>query len=109
LKPQLLKRDRENCTVFVADLPNDVMDEDIHKLFNDVSVSPCAQVVLIYPCLKCGNVREVKITTLPDALVATVEFQERVYPSFLAVFGCLIIRSIGQCAGSLDQRQEADQ
>ena len=28
--------------------------------------------------------REVKITPLPDALVATVEFQERVDPFFLA-------------------------
>ena len=43
LKSQPLKRDRENCTVFVADLPNDVIDEDIHKLFSDVSVSPCAR------------------------------------------------------------------
>lgn len=57
---QPLKRDRENCTVFVADLPTDVMDEDLIKLFSD-----------------CGNVREVKVTPLPDALVATVEFHER--------------------------------
>ena len=66
-------------------------------------------VVLINARLKCGNVREVKITPLLDALVATVEFQERVYPFFLVVFGCLIIRSIGQCPGSINQRQEADQ
>jgi len=109
LKSQPLKRDRENCTVFVADLPNDVIDEDIHRLFSDVSVSPCARVVIIDPHLKCGNVREVKITPLPDALVATVEFQERVYFFFLTVCGCFLIRSIGQCPGSINQRQEADQ
>ncbi|KAJ3565020.1 hypothetical protein NP233_g7910 [Leucocoprinus birnbaumii] len=59
-QPQPLKRDRENSTVFVADLPSDVIEEDLTKLFSD-----------------CGNVREVKITPLPDALVATVEFHER--------------------------------
>ncbi|KAF9454778.1 hypothetical protein P691DRAFT_716623 [Macrolepiota fuliginosa MF-IS2] len=59
-KPPPLKRDRENCTVFVADLPSDVMDDDLKQLFKD-----------------CGSVREVKITPLPDTLVATVEFDER--------------------------------
>ncbi|KXN88177.1 hypothetical protein AN958_07636 [Leucoagaricus sp. SymC.cos] len=59
-KPPPLKRDRENCTIFVAGLPNDVVDEDLFKLFKD-----------------CGNVKEVKITPLPDALVATVEFYEK--------------------------------
>lgn len=38
LKSHLLKRDRENCTIFVADLPNNVMDEDVHKLFSDVRI-----------------------------------------------------------------------
>ena len=28
--------------------------------------------------MQCGSVREVKVTVLPDGLVATVEFQDRV-------------------------------
>ncbi|KAF8964174.1 hypothetical protein BDZ97DRAFT_1816638 [Flammula alnicola] len=59
-KPPPLKRDRENSTVFVADLPEDVTEEDLKNLFKD-----------------CGSVREVKITQLPMALVATVEFFDR--------------------------------
>ncbi|KAF9497742.1 hypothetical protein BDN71DRAFT_1504719 [Pleurotus eryngii] len=55
-----LKRDRENCTVFVSDLPDSVTEDDLTALFKD-----------------CGKIREVKITKLPSALVATVEFNER--------------------------------
>ncbi|KAI0795287.1 hypothetical protein BC629DRAFT_315116 [Irpex lacteus] len=58
--PSSLKRDRENCTVFVADLPSTTSEEDLKALFKD-----------------CGVVREVKITPLPNNLVATVEFMER--------------------------------
>ncbi|KAH9035591.1 hypothetical protein EDB84DRAFT_1485100 [Lactarius hengduanensis] len=57
---QALKRDRENCTVFVGDLPAGTTDDDLTKLFKD-----------------CGIVREVKITQLPNTLVATVEFMSR--------------------------------
>lgn len=59
-KPPPLKRDRENCTVFVADLPPGVTEEELGNLFKD-----------------CGKVREVKISELTNALVATVEFFER--------------------------------
>ncbi|KAH9065212.1 hypothetical protein EDB87DRAFT_1594447 [Lactarius vividus] len=52
--------DRENCTVFVGDLPAGTTDDDLTKLFKD-----------------CGIVREVKITQLPNTLVATVEFMSR--------------------------------
>ncbi|KAI0916773.1 hypothetical protein AcW1_007863 [Taiwanofungus camphoratus] len=55
-----LKRDRENCTVFVADLPAGAQEDDLAALFKD-----------------CGIIREVKMTQLPNALVATVEFMER--------------------------------
>ncbi|KAJ7043889.1 hypothetical protein C8F04DRAFT_682003 [Mycena alexandri] len=55
-----LKRDRENSTVFVADLPAGVTEEELVALFKD-----------------CGKVREVKITELSGAVVATVEFFER--------------------------------
>ncbi|KIM89071.1 hypothetical protein PILCRDRAFT_812968 [Piloderma croceum F 1598] len=58
--PPPLKRDRENCTVFVADLPSSTTEEDLTALFKD-----------------CGKVREVKFTQLRGALVATVEFFER--------------------------------
>ncbi|KAF8272792.1 RNA-binding protein Prp24 [Lactarius quietus] len=57
---QPLKRDRENCTVFVGDLPAGTSDDDLTQLFKD-----------------CGVVREVKITQLPNILVATVEFMSR--------------------------------
>ncbi|KAA1469781.1 hypothetical protein DENSPDRAFT_835444 [Dentipellis sp. KUC8613] len=57
---QPLKRDRENCTVFVGDLPSTTSDDDLKALFKD-----------------CGKIREVKITHLPNAVVATVEFMER--------------------------------
>ncbi|OJT12790.1 hypothetical protein TRAPUB_10625 [Trametes pubescens] len=59
-QPVKLKRDRENSTVFVGDLPAGVEDEELRALFKD-----------------CGVVREVKITQLPNSLVATVEFLER--------------------------------
>jgi len=59
-KPLQLKRDRENCTVFVADLPKGSTEEDLTSLFKD-----------------CGKVREVKFTQLHGALVATIEFFER--------------------------------
>ncbi|EMD31421.1 hypothetical protein CERSUDRAFT_119799 [Gelatoporia subvermispora B] len=58
--PLKLKRDRENCTVFVADLPSGAKEADLAALFKD-----------------CGEIREIRMTQLPDALVATVEFQER--------------------------------
>ncbi|KAI6014828.1 hypothetical protein BKA83DRAFT_4345131 [Pisolithus microcarpus] len=58
--PAPLKRDRENCTVFVADLPSGTGEEQLKALFKD-----------------CGEIREVKITQLPQVLVATVEFTAR--------------------------------
>ncbi|KAK1236238.1 Splicing factor [Marasmius sp. AFHP31] len=59
-KPPPLKRDRENSTVFVSDLNNDVTDEELINLFKD-----------------CGKVRETKITHLLNSTVATVEFLDR--------------------------------
>ncbi|PPR05354.1 hypothetical protein CVT24_007968 [Panaeolus cyanescens] len=59
-KPVAPKRDRENATVFCAELPGDVEEEDLKRLFHD-----------------CGEVREVKITRLPSDVVATVEFTDR--------------------------------
>ncbi|TCD69018.1 Splicing factor [Steccherinum ochraceum] len=59
-KPLPLKRDRENCTVFVADLPTATSEDDLRALFKD-----------------CGSVREIKITALHNSTVATVEFAER--------------------------------
>ncbi|KAJ7644334.1 hypothetical protein FB45DRAFT_897551 [Roridomyces roridus] len=59
-KPTNLKRDRENSTVFVAELPAEVTEEELTTLFKD-----------------CGKVREIKITELSGAMVATVEFFER--------------------------------
>ncbi|KAI0771140.1 RNA-binding protein Prp24 [Trametes elegans] len=58
--PAKLKRDRENCTVFVAQLPSGVQEDELAALFKD-----------------CGTIREIKITQLPNSLVATVEFMER--------------------------------
>ncbi|CAL1712564.1 unnamed protein product [Somion occarium] len=60
LKPIQLKRDRENSTVFVADLPTNASDDDLVALFKD-----------------CGPIREVKITQLANLAVATVEFMDR--------------------------------
>ncbi|KAI8978842.1 RNA-binding protein Prp24 [Trametes punicea] len=59
-QPIKLKRDRENCTVFVAELPAGVQEDELAALFKD-----------------CGTIREIKITQLPNSLVATVEFMER--------------------------------
>ncbi|KAH6912804.1 RNA-binding protein Prp24 [Coprinopsis sp. MPI-PUGE-AT-0042] len=58
--PATLKRDRENATVFVADLPAQVSEDELKALFKD-----------------CGKIREVKVTHLPTAIVALVEFYER--------------------------------
>ncbi|THH27765.1 hypothetical protein EUX98_g6425 [Antrodiella citrinella] len=59
-KPFELKRDRENSTVFCAELPTAVTEDDLVALFKD-----------------CGRIREVKITKLPNSVVATVEFAGR--------------------------------
>ncbi|GBE83236.1 predicted protein [Sparassis crispa] len=59
-KPMQLKRDRENCTVFVADLAAGVQEEELAGLFKD-----------------CGVIREIKVTQLLNSFVATVEFNER--------------------------------
>ncbi|KAG8925497.1 Splicing factor [Tulasnella sp. 408] len=55
-----LKRDRENATVFVTGLWEGLGDDELKRLFKD-----------------CGTVREVKITKLPNDVVATVEFMDR--------------------------------
>ncbi|KAF8916956.1 hypothetical protein CPB85DRAFT_230169 [Mucidula mucida] len=55
-----LKRDRENCTVFVADMPRNVSEGDLRALFKD-----------------CGKIREVRITAFQAGFVATVEFMDR--------------------------------
>jgi RNA recognition motif-containing protein len=47
LKPEPLKRDRENCTVFVAGLPTEVTDGDLFKLFKDVRTSEFPRVVVL--------------------------------------------------------------
>lgn len=56
---------------------------------------------------QCGKVREVKITELPNALVATVEFFERV--CYLSIPFYTFIQHIGitgQYTCCADQRQE---
>lgn len=58
--PVPLKRDRENCTVFVADLPSEATEADLKALFKD-----------------CGDIRETKFTRMPETLVAMVEFYDR--------------------------------
>ncbi|EJC97945.1 uncharacterized protein FOMMEDRAFT_97432 [Fomitiporia mediterranea MF3/22] len=55
-----LKRDRENSTVFVADLPSGATEDDLTALFKD-----------------CGDIREIKITSLANSRVATIEFVDR--------------------------------
>ena len=71
-------RDRENSTVFVANLPVETTEDDLVKLFKDVRIifrfSHSAVFNIHY---KCGNVREVKTTHLPNMLVATIEFINR--------------------------------
>ncbi|EPQ51022.1 hypothetical protein GLOTRDRAFT_66218 [Gloeophyllum trabeum ATCC 11539] len=59
-RPPTLKRDRENCTVFVTELPPETTEAELRAMFKD-----------------CGDIREIKVTNLPDAVVATVEFSER--------------------------------
>ncbi|EIW80918.1 hypothetical protein CONPUDRAFT_103939 [Coniophora puteana RWD-64-598 SS2] len=59
-KPAPLKRDRENCAVFISSLPLGTDESDLNALFKD-----------------CGEIRGIKITELPQALVATVEFGTR--------------------------------
>lgn len=72
-------RDRENSTVFVADLPHSVTDEDLKQLFKDVRILTqlICEIIIIFTT-KCGSIREVKITQLSKAFVATVEFSEKV-------------------------------
>ncbi|KAF8324916.1 uncharacterized protein EI90DRAFT_3129468 [Cantharellus anzutake] len=51
------KRDRENATVFVSGLQNNVSDSDLYNLFQD-----------------CGDIREIKISAIDPNHFATVEF-----------------------------------
>ena len=71
-------RDRENCTVFVAQLPAGVQEDELTALFKDVSNAPRLSQLLPNTVSQCGSIREIKITQLPNSLVATVEFMERV-------------------------------
>ncbi|KAG9104040.1 Splicing factor [Ceratobasidium sp. 370] len=59
-----LKRDRENSTVFVTDMPVGTGETEIGQLFNDASNF-------------CGDVREVKLMQVDDQSVVTVEFVDR--------------------------------
>ena len=63
--------------MFVADLPEGTKDDDLRALFKDVR----AFSILYYKAphqYQCGAIREIKMTQLPNSLVATVEFMERV-------------------------------
>lgn len=80
----ILIRDRENCAVFVADLPPDTTDDDLKALFKDVRFTPpLPPLASRHLCLhidipwQCGSIRDIKITSLPNTHVATVEFSER--------------------------------
>ncbi|KAG8795145.1 Splicing factor [Ceratobasidium sp. 428] len=55
-----LKRDRENSTVFVTDMPAGTGETEIKQLFRD-----------------CGDIREVKILQVDSQSVVTVEFVDR--------------------------------
>lgn len=39
---QMIHRDRENSTVFVADLPAGVTEDELSTLFKDVGIASCA-------------------------------------------------------------------
>lgn len=71
--------DRENSTVFVANLPANSQEDDLQALFKDVCIQ-FLDTVLFSNALfhQCGQVREIKLTQLPNAFVATVEFMDRV-------------------------------
>ncbi|EJD34711.1 hypothetical protein AURDEDRAFT_109252 [Auricularia subglabra TFB-10046 SS5] len=56
----VLKRDRENSTVLVADLSADASEAALKKFFKD-----------------CGAIREIKLTQLASGPVASVEFMSR--------------------------------
>ncbi|KAF8707756.1 RNA recognition motif, partial [Rhizoctonia solani] len=55
-----LKRDRENSTVFVTDMPAGIDQEEIQQLFRD-----------------CGEIREIKIMQIESEPIVTVEFMDR--------------------------------
>ncbi|KAG9123420.1 Splicing factor, partial [Ceratobasidium sp. 392] len=55
-----LKRDRENSTVFVTDMPAGTGEAEIKQLFRD-----------------CGDIREVKLMQVDGQSVVTVEFMDR--------------------------------
>ncbi|CAE6419623.1 unnamed protein product [Rhizoctonia solani] len=55
-----LKRDRENSTVFVTDMPAGTGQEEIQQLFYD-----------------CGEIREIKILQVDNEPIVTVEFVDR--------------------------------
>ncbi|PVF92511.1 hypothetical protein CPB86DRAFT_769315 [Serendipita vermifera] len=59
-EPVKLKRDRENTSVLVSQLPQSTVRDDVQKLFKD-----------------CGEIREIQIKPLPNELVATVEFMDK--------------------------------
>ncbi|CAE6382645.1 unnamed protein product [Rhizoctonia solani] len=55
-----LKRDRENSTVFVTDVPAGTGQEEVQQLFHD-----------------CGEIREIKIMQVENEPIVTVEFMDR--------------------------------
>jgi len=85
-EPWIDCRDRENCTIFVADLPAMVTEDDLTNLFKDVR-NYLSWISFSHVKLQCGKIREVKITPLPNIVVATVEFFERVRVLSQPVYG----------------------
>lgn len=71
-------RDRERTTVLVSKLPQSAVDDDLHKLFKDVGISPVYSIPSNTISLQCGEIREISIKKLPNELVATVEFMDHV-------------------------------
>lgn len=74
-------RDRENCTVFVADLPAGAGEEQVKALFKDVCIRSEHEVHHAKLTAQCGEIRGIKIANLPETLVGTVEFATRVCDS----------------------------
>jgi hypothetical protein len=87
----ILTSDRENCTVFVDNLPKSTEESDLRSLFKDVCRDPAISWRSTKYSAQCGAIRELKLTHLPNAIVAAVEFTDRVRCSLFEYRLCPII------------------
>lgn len=77
--PSALKRDRENATIVVKNLPAETSETRIRQYFRDVSLRSTTSLLYSLTSYQCGTINSLKL--LPDdngeSATATIEFESK--------------------------------